>query len=352
MSSIFGNILKVSTFGESHGVGLGCVVEGVPAGLPLDDSLIQHDLDRRKPGVSRFVTQRKESDTVQVLSGIFEGRTIGTSIGMVIYNSDARSRAYESISRMFRPGHADYTYYKKYGVPPLPGGGRASGRETAARVAAGAVARAILKPLGVEIRAYTMQIGPVRAERIDTGFAESHPLKCADPDKAEAMEAEVDTARAAQDSVGGLLELTASGVPAGLGDPVFNKLDAMLGGAMFSIGAVKGVEIGAGFDVVRRTGSQNNDPMDARGFTGNNAGGILGGISSGQDIVMRLAIKPTPSIARPQQTRNLDGEPVRIEVKGRHDPCVCPRIAPVAEAMAALVLADAYLMQRALQGSR
>ena len=350
MSSVFGNILKLSTFGESHGVGLGCVLEGVPAGIPLDAETIQRDLDRRKPGTSRFVTQRKESDTVQVLSGIFEGRTIGTPIGMVIYNADAKSSAYKSISRMFRPGHADYTYYEKYGLAPLPGGGRASGRETAARVAGGAVARAMLRPLGVELKAYTIQIGSVRAELRDSEFAESHPLRCADPNMARAMEEEVDAARESLDSVGGLLELVASGVPAGLGDPVFNKLDAMLGGALFSIGAVKGVEFGAGFEAARKRGSQNNDPMDERGFMSNHAGGILGGISSGQDIVVRLAIKPTPSIARPQMTRSLDGEAVPIEIKGRHDPCVCARIAPVAEAMAALVLADAYLMQKALKG--
>jgi chorismate synthase len=351
MASVFGNILKVSTFGESHGVGLGAVLEGVPAGIPLDEEIIQRDLDRRKPGTSRFVTQRKESDTVKLLSGVFEGRTIGTSLGMVIYNQDAKSKDYKAINQLFRPGHADYTYFEKYGVTPLPGGGRASGRETAARVAAGAVARAILKPLGVALYAYTIRIGSVRAETIDPEFAEDHPLRCADPSKARAMEAEVDAARTQKDSVGGLLELVVKGVPAGWGDPVFNKLDAMLGGALFSIGAVKGIEIGAGFEVVQRRGSQNNDQMEAGGFASNHAGGILGGISSGQDIVIRLAIKPTPSIAQVQQTRNLAGEAAQIEIKGRHDPCVCPRIAPVAEAMAALVLADAYLMQRALKGS-
>ena len=350
MSSVMGNILKLSTFGESHGAGLGAVLEGVPAGILLDAETIQRDLDRRKPGGSRFVTQRKESDTVQVLSGIHAGRTIGTPIGMVIFNQDAKSGAYKDISRMFRPGHGDYTYYQKYGVTPMPGGGRASGRETAARVAGGAVARAILAPLGVEIKAYTIQIGSVRAELRDPNFAEEHPLRCADPNMAQAMEAEVDAARAERDSVGGLMELVARGVPAGLGDPVFNKLDAMLGGAMFSIGGVKGVEIGAGFSAAGRRGSENNDPMGPEGFASNHAGGILAGISSGQEIVMRLAVKPTPSISRPQKTTNLAGEPVDIEIKGRHDPCICPRLAPVAEAMAALVLADAYLMQRALKG--
>jgi chorismate synthase len=277
-----------------HGRALGAVLDGVPAGLKLDEELIQKDLDRRKPGTSRFVTTRKESDTVQILSGVADGKTLGSSIGLLIQNSDARSKDYSAINQYFRPGHADYTYYKKYGILPQPGGGRSSGRETAARVAAGAVARAILANIGVSIRAYTVQIGDVGAVQIDPEFAESHPLRCADPGEAKAMVEAVDAVREAKDSIGGMVELIATGVPAGLGDPVFGKLDALLAGAWFSIGAVKGVEIGEGFGVCAMRGSQNNDEMDAEGFLSNHAGGILGGISSGMPITARLAIKPTP----------------------------------------------------------
>jgi chorismate synthase len=346
MSSMMGQVLRLSTFGESHGRALGAVLDGVPAGLKLDEELIQKDLDRRKPGTSRFVTTRKESDTVQILSGVADGKTLGSSIGLLIQNSDARSKDYSAINQYFRPGHADYTYYKKYGILPQPGGGRSSGRETAARVAAGAVARAILANIGVSIRAYTVQIGDVGAVQIDPEFAESHPLRCADPGEAKAMVEAVDAVREAKDSIGGMVELIATGVPAGLGDPVFGKLDALLAGAWFSIGAVKGVEIGEGFGVCAMRGSQNNDEMDAEGFLSNHAGGILGGISSGMPITARLAIKPTPSIARPQKARSVEGESGSLEITGRHDPCICPRIVPVVEAMTALVLADCYLVQR------
>ncbi|MCB2227621.1 MAG: chorismate synthase [Desulfarculaceae bacterium] len=347
MGSFMGRILRVATFGESHGVGLGAVVEGVPAGLPLSAEQVQTELDRRRPGASPLTTARQEADQVEILSGVAEGRTLGSPIAMITRNRDARSGDYAKLADRFRPGHADYTYFQKYGVPPQPGGGRASGRETWARVAAGAVARVVLAPLGVELAAYTIQVGAVKAEAIDLAFARGHLLRAADPSQAEAMVAEIQAARAAGDSVGGVVELVARGVPAGLGDPVFDKLDARLGGAMLSIGGVKGVEIGDGFAVASRRGSANNDQMDADGFLSNHAGGILGGISNAMPIVLRLAIKPTPSIGRPQRTQSLSGEAVEIETHGRHDPCLCPRIAPVAEAMAALVLADAWLMQKA-----
>jgi chorismate synthase len=347
VGSIFGRILKAATFGESHGVGVGVVLEGVPAGLALEAETIQRDLDRRRPGTSAMVSARQEADRVEILSGVAGGRTLGSPIAMLVRNQDARSKDYGSLAEVFRPGHADYTYFKKYGLPPQPGGGRASGRETVGRVAAGAVARAMLATLGVSIQAYTVAVGSVLAQRVDLAFAEGHPLRCADPQAAEAMVEQVKEARAQGDSVGGVVELLASGAPAGLGDPVMDKLDGLLGGALLSIGGVKGVEIGAGFAAAARRGSANNDQMDESGFLSNHGGGILGGISSGQDIVLRLAIKPTPSIARPQRTQGLDGGARDIEIKGRHDPCLCPRIAPVAEAMATLVLADAWLAQRA-----
>ncbi len=349
MGSIFGRVLRAATFGESHGVGVGVVLEGVPAGLALEAETIQRDLDRRRPGTSALVSARQEPDRVEILSGVADGKTLGTPIALLVKNKDARSKDYSALAEAFRPGHADYTYFHKYGLPPQPGGGRASGRETVGRVAAGAVARALLATLGVSIQAYTVAVGSVKAEIIDPAFAESDPLRCADPDMDEAMAEQVKEARSQGDSVGGVVEVVARGVPAGLGDPVMDKLDGLLGGAMLSIGGVKGVEIGAGFAVAGRRGSANNDQMGESGFLSNNAGGILGGISSGQDIVLRLAIKPTPSIARPQRTQSLNGESREIEIKGRHDPCLCPRIAPVAEAMAALVLADAWLVQRAAE---
>jgi len=348
MGSVFGRYLRASTFGESHGPAVGVVVEGLPAGLAMDAALIQRDLDRRRPGQSAFTSPRREADQVEILSGLgADGRSLGTPIALLVHNQDARSKDYGDINRVLRPGHADYTYFHKYGVPPQPGGGRASGRETVGRVAAGAVARAMLSPLGVRIQAYTVQVGGVKAQAVDLAFAEGDPLRCADPQAAEAMAQEVRAALAQGDSVGGVVEVLIQGAPAGLGDPVCDKLDALLAGAMLSIGGVKGLEVGDGFAVAARRGSANNDQIGAHGFLSNHAGGILGGISSGQDIVLRLAVKPTPSIARPQRTVDLEGRECIIEIKGRHDPCLCPRIAPVAEAMAALVLADAWLAQRA-----
>jgi chorismate synthase len=352
MGSFRGRILKVATFGESHGPGLGVVIEGVPAGLELDISQIQAELDKRRPGTSAHVSARREKDRVEILSGMADGKTLGTPIAMLVRNQDARSRDYGELANVFRPGHADYTYWKKYGTPPQPGGGLASGRETLSRVAAGAVARILLEPLGISFAAYTVAVGKVRAERVDRKFARSHPLRAADPDTADSMIEEISKARESGDSVGGLVELVVENVPAGLGDPVFDKLDALLGGAMFSIGGVKGVEIGSGFNAAGRRGSVNNDQMGPEGFLSNHAGGILGGISSGQPIVIRLAIKPTPSISREQASQDLEGRSKVISIKGRHDPCLCPRVAPVAEAMAALVIADAWLMQSAMERSR
>ena len=346
MGSIFGKYLRAATFGESHGPAVGVVVEGVPAGLKLDAGRIQHELDRRRPGSSPFVSARKETDQVEILSGVADGRTLGSPIALLVRNRDARSKDYRATAELFRPGHADYTYFKKYGLTPQPGGGRSSGRETVGRVAAGAVAKALLEPAGVKIRACTLQIGGVKAERLDWDFAEGDPLRCADPDAALAMAEEVKQARAAGDSVGGIVEVLAQGVPAGLGDPVFGKLDAALGGAMLSIGGIKGVEVGDGFAVTQRRGSENNDQISSRGFLSNTCGGILGGISTGQPIVLRLAVKPTPSISIAQRTIDLEGKDREITIKGRHDPCLCPRVSPVAEAMAALVLADAWLAQK------
>jgi chorismate synthase len=287
---------------------------------------------------------------VEILSGLAQGRTLGTPIALLVRNQDARSKDYGALARLFRPGHADYTYFRKYGVPPQPGGGRSSGRETVGRVAAGAVARALLAPLGVVIRACTAQVGTVMALARDWDQVETDPLRCPDAAVAPAMAEQVRQAMAAGDSVGGVVEVVASGLPAGLGDPVCDKLDGLLAGAMLSIGGVKGLEVGDGFAVAARRGSANNDQMDASGFLSNHAGGILGGISTGQDIILRLAVKPTPSIAQVQQTQDLDGRAATLEIKGRHDPCLCPRVAPVAEAMAALVLADAWLAQRAQRG--
>jgi len=350
MSSIFGRFLQISTFGESHGVGLGVVIDGVPAGIPIPIEMIQQELDRRRPGTSQYVTQRKETDQVELLSGIHEGRSLGSPIAMLVRNKDARSKDYKAINTLFRPGHADYTYFKKYGIPPQSGGGRASGRETLARVAAGAIAKAILKPYGIHIQAYTIKIGSIQAIHINPDFAETHPLRCADPDKAEDMESLVKQVQSEHDSIGGMIEVIANGVMPGLGDPVFHKLDATIAGAMVSIGAVKGIEFGGGFALTEKKGSESNDPISLSPPISNHAGGILGGISNGAPILIRLAIKPTPSISKDQQTIDILGEEKTISIKGRHDPCICPRICPVAEAMMALVLADALLKRNAELG--
>ena len=352
MGSIWGRYFRASTFGESHGPAVGVVVEGLPAGIKIEVEGIQYYLDRRRPGASEFTSARSEPDQVEILSGVLKGKSLGTPIALLIKNRDVRSKDYSDLADVFRPGHADYTYFQKYGLSPLPGGGRASGRETVGRVAAGAVARSLLEPLGIQLRAYTIRIGEVRAGTIDLEFADKDPLRCPDPSAASAMAEEVRQARSAGDSIGGVVEVLVTGVPPGLGDPVFDKLDALLGGAMLSIGGVKGVEIGDGFAVAGRRGSRNNDQMGPDGFLSNSSGGILGGISTGQPLILRLAVKPTPSIALPQQTTDLDGRERTIEIRGRHDPCLCPRIGPVAEAMTALVLADACLAQRAIERRR
>jgi chorismate synthase len=357
----FGHFLTLTTFGESHGSAIGGIVDGVPPGLRLSETDIQPYLDRRRPGQSRFVTQRRETDAVQILSGVFEGRTTGAPVGLLIANEDARSKDYGDIKDSFRPGHADYTYWRKYGIRDYRGGGRSSARETAVRVAAGAIARVIIGP-GVTVRGALVQMGPhpVERDRWSWDEVERNPFWCPDATAAKTWETHLDGIRKEGQSTGGIVEVTASGVPAGLGMPIFGKLDADLAQALMGIPAVKGVEIGSGFRSVTMTGSEHNDEMRiAAGgvaFLSNNAGGILGGISTGEDIVCRLAIKPTSSIATPQRSvrvsRTDAGAVADIDIatKGRHDPCVAIRGVPVAEAMVALVLADHVMCQRAQCG--
>ncbi|KPL86679.1 chorismate synthase [Herpetosiphon geysericola] len=348
----FGRLFRISTWGESHGVGLGVVIDGCPAGLELDLAAIQAQLDRRRVGQSRMTSARREPDEVEILSGIFEGRTTGTALAMLIRNTNARSSDYDAIKHLYRPGHADHSYDAKYGFRDYRGGGRSSARETAARVAAGAVARQILATMGISLVAYTLSLGQIKAQIIDENEIENNIMRCPDPDVAEQMIAYVDQARRDLDSLGGVVEVKARGVPAGLGEPVFDKLDALIGHAMFSIPAVKAVEIGSGIEAGNARGSQNNDPFIQRadgsiGTSSNHAGGILGGISSSEEIVVRLTAKPPASIAQAQTTVDQAGEPATIVVKGRHDPTVLPRLVPVAEAMLALVLVDCILQQRA-----
>lgn len=343
----FGQLFRLTTFGESHGVALGTIVDGCPAGLPLSEEEIQKELDRRRPGQNKWVSQRQESDTVRILSGLFEGKTTGTPIALTIYNEDAKSRDYAAIKDLFRPGHADYTYFKKYGIRDYRGGGRASARETVARVAAGAIARKLLSTsCGIEIFGYITQVGAVKIKKIDRDQISQNPFFCPDADAAVEMEKQVRDVLSQKDSIGAMIEVVARGVPAGLGEPVFDKLDAALAAAMMSINAVKGVAIGAGFDVVTLKGSENCDPITPEGFRSNHAGGILGGISNGDEIVVRLAMKPTSSIAIEQDTIDIHGNPAKIATKGRHDPCVGIRGVPIAEAMMALVLADFYLRNK------
>ncbi|MBS1369554.1 MAG: chorismate synthase [Lentisphaeria bacterium] len=342
----FGRMFRVTTFGESHGPGLGCIIDGVPAGIRLDPELIQRDLDRRRPGQSKVSTMRREADTVEILSGLMEGVTTGTALSMLIRNTDQRSRDYGNLATCFRPGHADYGYFRKYGIRDYRGGGRSSGRETAMRVAAGGVAKQLLAHYGIRIQAYTIRLGGVPVKKIDLDAVESTIVRSADPDVAEAMIAAIRAAQKEVDSVGGVIECRADGVPAGLGEPVFDKLDALIAHAVLSIGGIKGIEFGAGFAAADLRGSRNNDPITPEGFATNNAGGILGGISTGETILFRAAMKPTSSIAREQQTINENGEAVTISVHGRHDPCLVPRAVPVVEAMTAIVLADALLQNR------
>lgn len=342
----FGHLFRVTTFGESHGPGLGVIIDGVPAGLRLDPEQIQHDLDRRRPGQSKVSTMRKEADEVEILSGVMDGVTTGTALAMLIRNTDQRSRDYGNLATCFRPGHADYGYFKKYGIRDYRGGGRSSGRETAMRVAAGSVAKQLLAHYGVTIQAYTLRLGGVDAAKIDFAAVESNIVRSADPDAAEAMIAAIRAAQAEMDSVGGIIECRADGVPAGLGEPVFDKLDALIAHAVLSIGGIKGIEFGSGFAAADLRGSVNNDPITPDGFTSNHAGGIIGGISNGNTILFRAAMKPTSSIAKEQNTIDEAGSAVTISVHGRHDPCLVPRAVPVVEAMTALVLIDALLQNR------
>jgi chorismate synthase len=343
----FGTLFTVTTFGESHGPALGAIVDGCPPGLALDSSDMQPDLDRRKPGTSRFTTQRREADDVKILSGVFEGVTTGTPIGLLIENQDQRSRDYANIADRIRPAHADYTYMHKYGARDYRGGGRSSARETAMRVAAGAIAKKYLAQQGIRIRGYLQQLGPIAAETLDWDVVETNPFFCPDSDKIAAMEDYMAALIKSGDSIGARINVVAEGVPPGLGEPVFDRLDADIAAAMMSINAVKAVELGAGFASVEQLGSEHRDEMTPDGFLGNNAGGVLGGISSGQDITVSMALKPTSSIRQPGASINHSGEPIEVVTTGRHDPCVGIRATPIAEAMLALVLMDHFLRQRA-----
>ena len=343
-----GKLFSVTTFGESHGPALGCIVDGCPPGMPLSEADLQPDIDRRRTGTSHFVSQRREGDEVRILSGVFEGRTTGTPIGILIENTDARSRDYEKIKDRFRPGHADYTYQQKYGFRDYRGGGRSSARETVMRVAAGAIARKYLSTrLGVRIYGYLSQIGTLALEPVDPAFAYENPFFCPDPARIAELEALLWKLRSDGDSIGARVTVIAAGVPPGLGEPVFDRLDADIAHALMSINAVKAVEIGAGMGAVAQFGSQHRDELTPQGFKSNNAGGVLGGISSGQDIVAHVALKPTSSIQVPGNTIDVSGNPVEVVTTGRHDPCVGLRATPIAEAMLAIVLLDHYLRHRA-----
>jgi chorismate synthase len=344
----FGKIFVVTSFGESHGPAIGCIIDGCPPGVELAPDDLQHDLDRRKPGKSRHTTQRREADRVEILSGVFEGRTTGTPIALLIQNTDQRSKDYSKIMDRFRPGHADYTYTMKYGFRDYRGGGRSSARETAMRVAAGAVAKKYLEQrYGIRIRGYLAQLGPIKAQKLDWQQVEENPFFCPDPDKVSEMEAYMDALRKEGNSVGARINVVASGVPPGLGEPIFDRLDADIAHALMSINAVKGVEIGAGFECVAQKGTAHRDEITPDGFLSNHAGGVLGGISSGQDILASIALKPTSSLRLPGRSVNLSGEAVEVVTEGRHDPCVGIRATPIAEAMLAIVLMDHVLRQRA-----
>ncbi|MCP4666565.1 MAG: chorismate synthase [Deltaproteobacteria bacterium] len=345
----FGEIFRVTTFGESHGQGCGVVIDGCPSRIRLSPEDFVRDMARRSPGRRSSDSPRREKDHVEILSGVFEGLTTGAPIALFIRNRDADSRPYEVLRQLFRPGHADYTYFKKYGHFDFMGGGRYSARETAARVAAGVVAGKILAPLGIQVAAYCIELGGIRAETMDMQFVEKSPLCCPDPVASEEMEKAVTRARKEGDSLGGVAEVRVIGCPAGLGEPVFDKLDAELARAVMSIGTVKGVEIGAGFEAARLTGSENNDPITTDGFHSNRSGGILGGISNGDDIVLRAAMKPIPSILKEQDTVDREGRAAKLTFSGRFDVAAIPRVIPVLEAMVMIVLADHYLRSRAMR---
>ena len=349
----FGHVFRLTTYGESHGPALGGIVDGCPPGIPLNEDDIQQALDRRKPGQSKWTSQRREEDRINILSGVFEGQTTGTPIGLLIHNKDARSKDYDAIAAKFRPGHADWTYWQKYGRRDHRGGGRASARETVIRVAAGAIAQKCLaRNASIEINAHVIQIGSLRAKDYQPKTIRQNPFFCADP--AMALEAEqlLNQVRKEGDSVGGCVQVIAKGVPAGWGNPVFDKLDADLAKAMMSINAAKAVALGAGFNAAAGRGSVLRDEMDRRGFLSNHAGGVLGGISSGQDIVVDVAFKPTSSILKPARTIDIHGNPTSIEVKGRHDPCVAIRAVPIVEAMCCLVLLDHQMLHQAQMGNK
>ncbi|MDH5444574.1 MAG: chorismate synthase [Gammaproteobacteria bacterium] len=344
----FGKLFTVTGFGESHGPAIGCVVDGCPPGLEISEQDLQHDLDRRKPGKTRHTTQRREADEVQILSGVFEGKTTGTPIGLIIHNTDQRSKDYSEIMDRFRPGHADYTYQQKYGMRDYRGGGRSSARETAMRVAAGSIAKKYLQQrLGIEIRGFMAQLGPIKYEHFDWDEIEQNPFFFPDASKVKELEDYMDALRKEGNSIGARINVVATGVPPGLGEPIFDRLDADIAHAMMAINAVKGVEIGAGFACVEQKGTEHRDEITPDGFLSNHAGGVLGGISSGQDIVVSMALKPTSSLRLEGQSVNLDGKPETVVTKGRHDPCVGIRATPIAEASLAIVLMDHYLRHRA-----
>jgi chorismate synthase len=358
MGSIYGKLFQISTFGESHGPAVGVVVQGCPSGIDFDLEFVQSELDRRKPGQSRITTQRKEADSIEILSGVFEGKTTGTPIAMLVWNGDQRSKDYAHISDQFRPSHADYTYFAKYGLRDYRGGGRSSARETVARVAAGALAKMVLKKIGVQISAYVSQVGTLKletpVEKLDLGLTESNAVRCPDPVLAEKMFTYIDQIRKEGDSVGGVISAYITGCPVGLGEPVFDKLHAELGKAMLSINAVKGFEYGSGFEGVSLRGSAHNDVIvkkedgSIRTLT-NHSGGIQGGISNGEPIYFRVGFKPVATIMIDQDSVNEAGDKITVSGKGRHDPCVVPRAVPIVEAMAALVLVDFYLRKQVIQ---
>lgn len=347
----FGQLFRITTWGESHGEALGVVVDGCPAGLEISKEEIQSELDRRRPGQSRITTQRKESDSVEILSGVFEGKTLGTPISLMVRNEDVISKSYEDIKDTYRPGHADYTYDAKYGFRDYRGGGRSSARETVGRVAAGTIAKKLLNMNGITTYGFVRQVGRIVARKVDPDEIERNIVRCPDAGKAAEMIELIEKVRKEGDSIGGTVEVVSTGLPPGLGSPVFNKLDADLAAALMSLGGIRGFEVGMGFEASKRKGSQVNDVMykDKSGklrFKTNNAGGLLGGITNGEDLVVRIAIKPTSSISRVQHTVDKYGNPVELKVKGRHDPCLCPRAVPIAEAMVNLVLVDHLLMSR------
>ena len=352
----FGKLFIVTSFGESHGKAIGCIVDGCPPGLELTEADLQADLDRRKPGTSRHTTQRREDDEVHIQSGVFEGKTTGTPISLVIYNKDQRSKDYGNIKNTFRPGHADYTYQQKYGFRDYRGGGRSSARETASRVAAGGIAKKYLKDVhGIEIRGYLSQLGPIKTahpgdKQFNWDAVNQNPFFCPDTDKVGELENYMDALRKEGNSIGAKVSVVATGMPPGLGEPIFDRLDADIAHAMMSINAVKGVEIGAGFDSIEQKGTEHRDEITPDGFLSNHAGGILGGISSGQDVVVHIALKPTSSLHLPGNSVDLEGNPIEVVTKGRHDPCVGIRATPIAEAMLAITLMD-HLMRNRAQNS-